>query len=926
MQESEQEILLNTLAETPQEEVRTLEEDIYVIGVESLNGKAGDLTLKNINGEDLVGTGNIALATQSAFNELSATVATKQDALSETQLEAVNSGIDSTKVGQIATNASNITTLQNTKQDNLTQPQLNAVNSGIDATKVAQIATNTGNITSNTNRITTIENKIPSTATSTNQLTDKNYVDNSIATNTANYISDNGQPFQSLADLEAYSGPLTNNDYAFVVSTDSAGNLLYTRYKYNSTTEQWAEEYTIANPTFTSTQWASINSGVTANDVSQIGTNKSDIATLTTSKQDKLTTAQQSAVDSGIDATKVQQIATNASNITNLQNDKQDKLVAGTNIQIASDGKTISATDTTYTAGTGLTLTGTQFSVTEPVPSGFFTDTQGTQTGEGTAITLNHTPNAPIDNVELKGGTFQQTYSGTNLIPFTNQDFTLKSVRVYAQDGNLYLDGTSSADASSNDSLWKNNMAWTLPAGTYTLSAKDHTYVNNEQFFLHKADTTDIAYIKPTTEQTITFTLNEDTAVYLGIFYPASHTWNNAEMKISLNSGSVAQDYQRYVGGIPSPNPDYPQQIDTVTGEQTVSVVGKNLFNKSATPFRTGTDFYSIPVGSTITAGTSANVSVAQTSNGFTVTNTANWNGAIFLTEVKPQTSYNLKYAQTGSGSLARSTYYTLDSNYTVLTKAPISSDNFTVNTHIATTADTKYIAVSVGGSSATTVTITEPQLELGSTSTTYQPYQSQSYTIDLGATELCKIGNYQDYIWKDGDTWKVHKEVGKLVYNGTEANWQVYVLGDSGYTQYYRQESNVKNATSIVNAMSDYFRGIALDDRYRNSAGNGVYTYSAGIAFNPYTAQIAGLNAWKTWLGNHNTTVYYALATATDTQITDANLIAQLEALASSTTYAPQTNYTTSTLSPNLPTILTIDVFKDNYAGLLARLEKAGA
>ena len=35
---------------------------------------------------------------------------------------------------------------------------------------------------------------------------------------------------------------------------------------------------------------------------------------------------------------------------------KQDALVAGTNIQIAADGKTISATDTTYTAGTGISI------------------------------------------------------------------------------------------------------------------------------------------------------------------------------------------------------------------------------------------------------------------------------------------------------------------------------------------------------------------------------------------------------------------------------------------------------------------------------------------------------------------------------------------------------------------------------------------
>lgn len=43
--------------------------------------------------------------------------------------------------------------------------------------------------------------------------------------------------------------------------------------------------------------------------------------------------------------------------------EKQDNLIAGANIQIAADGKTISATDTTYTAGAGLILTGTQFAV-----------------------------------------------------------------------------------------------------------------------------------------------------------------------------------------------------------------------------------------------------------------------------------------------------------------------------------------------------------------------------------------------------------------------------------------------------------------------------------------------------------------------------------------------------------------------------------
>lgn len=289
--------IIPTILEEPEEVIGTVNEDVIVAGVKSLNGETGDLTLKTVNGNELLGEGDIEItngvtsvngatgdvtitaadlgaatttdlgeeitAREQADTNLQTAINGKQAQLTQTQLNAVNSGIDSTKVGQIATNTSNISSLSSTKQDKLTQTQLNAVNSGIDSTKVGQIATNATDIS-------TIEGKIPSAATSSNQLADKNFVNSSVATNTAYYISDNGEPFDSLADLEAYSGPLTNNDYAFVVGTDSAGNTTYTRYKYNADTGEWAEEYVLNNSSFTATQWGSINSGVTSDDVTKL--------------------------------------------------------------------------------------------------------------------------------------------------------------------------------------------------------------------------------------------------------------------------------------------------------------------------------------------------------------------------------------------------------------------------------------------------------------------------------------------------------------------------------------------------------------------------------------------------------------------------------------------------------------------------------
>ncbi len=92
------------------------------------------------------------------------------------------------------------------------------------------------------------------------------FVNSSVATNTANYISNNGQPFTSVAQLEAYTGTVTNNDYAFVTGTDSAGNTYYDRYKatVSGSTVTWSLEYRLNNSSFTAAQWAAINSGITA--------------------------------------------------------------------------------------------------------------------------------------------------------------------------------------------------------------------------------------------------------------------------------------------------------------------------------------------------------------------------------------------------------------------------------------------------------------------------------------------------------------------------------------------------------------------------------------------------------------------------------------------------------------------------------------
>lgn len=162
---------------------------------------------------------------------------------------------------------------------------------------------------------------IPAQATTNNQLADKDFVNSSISSNTANFVG----TFNSVSALEAYSGTVTNNDYAFVtngVITDNGNdwatfnaldaydktlltnvdyawvingsnfdlyrfdilnqlwelrvqntqksavtlNSAYNRYKatVSGSTVNWGWEYTLNNSSFTAAQWAAINSLITA--------------------------------------------------------------------------------------------------------------------------------------------------------------------------------------------------------------------------------------------------------------------------------------------------------------------------------------------------------------------------------------------------------------------------------------------------------------------------------------------------------------------------------------------------------------------------------------------------------------------------------------------------------------------------------------
>ena len=138
-----------------------------------------------------------------------------------------------------------------TEKDTAMQTELNTVKSSLNTVKA---------------RIEYIQALIPNQATKDNQLADKDFVNSSISTNTANFLG----TFNTLEEIEALTD-VTNNDYAFWKTTDTLGSVVFKRYKYIADKQEWKFEYDLNNSSFTAEQWEAINSGITAELVAKIG-------------------------------------------------------------------------------------------------------------------------------------------------------------------------------------------------------------------------------------------------------------------------------------------------------------------------------------------------------------------------------------------------------------------------------------------------------------------------------------------------------------------------------------------------------------------------------------------------------------------------------------------------------------------------------
>lgn len=369
-------------------------------------------------------------------------------------------------------------------------------------------------------------------------------------------------------------------------------------------------------------------------------------------------------------------------------------------------------------------------------------------------------------DTKYAGDTFQQTYSGKNIYKGA------RAFTVYDKNGiKITNDGTGALtfNGKATGNIYVNiidNTNATTQANSKTNVVSGETYIasvaapfpNNVSFRTNNLNYSLMTISKgATSSSSWTASATENNGLWCYVYITNGKEFNNDVLKVQVEKGSIATSYEPYVGGIASPNPDYPQDIQVVTGEQTVS----------------------------ITDGTN-----------------------------------------------------------------------------------------------------------------------TQNFTVGLGSIELAKIGDYQDYIYKSGDDWYVHKGCNKIIYDGSQdENWSYANGSVFPFRMTIADAAKLTTSQALPpNIFSNYYTPRKWNyDVQTESLPDACITSTVSATFAIRNVDIGSLANFKTWLSTHNTSVYYPLATPTDTKITDSTLIGQLNAVHQ---WLTRYGYN-ATVSGNLPLII---------------------
>ena len=347
------------------------------------------------------------------------------------------------------------------------------------------------------------------------------------------------------------------------------------------------------------------------------------------------------------------------------------------------------------------------------------------------------------------------------------------------------------------------------------------------------------------------------------IYCDEKTTFNNYQIVIQVekvdSEDSPATDYEPYTGGETSPNPDYPQEIETITNSVKIVQTGKNLFDKNG-------DF---------THGNNNNLTTLQEDGTIkTTANFSNQRSSGQLISVDKNTNYTVSGILVEAQSPNNTVIEILNENNTRIHMFEISNSanynfSFTFNS-----ADNEKIWISLNArdfnlSASVYAIFDKIQIEEGTVSTDYEDYKSNEYTIDLQNNELVKLtDDIKDIIEIDklGNV-SLLKNTTKKIFDGTES-WNEF---DNQYLMNcvrFRLNYDIND----INALCDKLQLKLANEYWTNDVECLGYSdtshYIVGQIKKSRLDENASLQSFKDFLAENNLTVYHKTTELTTTSL----------------------------------------------------------
>lgn len=471
-----------------------------------------------------------------------------------------------------------------------------------------------------------------------------------------------------------------------------------------------------------------------------------------------------------------------------------------------------------------------------------------TADASGALVNVTDALQARPNKLGVDGKAVQVVTTGKNLCPVKSGTSYGVTATVNA-DGSMTLNGTATMSGYI-----------TLDGGFY----KDKVPIAGSLLQVGKkycvsggiASNVDVVFVTYSETGYVTSIFNSGTVpandLYYGMFLYiyTGVEFTNTVIYPQIEQAEVATAWEPYTGGKPSPNPEYPQEVDVVDSPVSVQVVGKNLLRYP---------YNGLPrqeAGLSVTANADGSVTVIGTPTRLVgIYLPGLWSAGATL---KPGT-----YTFSAKGKESNTRLYVstkpigaADGAATVIANTLLDAVTFTISEEVAYTAQ-----MNVDPGSAVNFTF-YPQIEVGATATPYEPYTSTQQTITLPPNHnyLASLpdGTRDELVLRSDGVAVLTKRVGKRVFNGTIGE-ELQSINSAGIANVWIKNlgeisSNTDSAASRCSALALQTTGIAAT----TTEGYALATVGE-IYLRLKTSRVGStLGEIKAWLSNNPIVVFF--------------------------------------------------------------------